>query len=223
MTGNRTFSSIASDIADRVAASADFSVTGLRSLRRQISRELRSADPAEVVRIALFLIKRDTIPRWFTYELLNQHAALRVLQVDDIERLGAGISSWGDVDTFATYVSGPAYREGQLEESALRRWATSDDRWWRRAALVSTVALNCTARGGRGDAERTFVICDLLLRDRDDMVVKAMSWALRELARKEPGRVEAYLATHGDVLAARVLREVNNKLRTGLKNPGRTG
>jgi 3-methyladenine DNA glycosylase AlkD len=61
----------------------------------------------------------------------------------------------------------------------------------------------------------------IFLRDRDDMVVKAMSWALRELAKKEPARVDAYLAKNGELLAPRVLREVRNKLRTGLKNPGR--
>jgi 3-methyladenine DNA glycosylase AlkD len=159
------------------------------------------------------------VPRWFAYELLNQHAALRTLGRDDIDRLGRGIATWGDVDAFATYISGPAFREGQLEAKTVRRWAKSKDRWWRRAALVSTVPLNSTARGGSGDADRTFAVCDLLLRDRDDMVVKAMSWALRELAKKEPGRVEAYLATNSDVLAPRVVREVRNKLRTGRKNP----
>jgi hypothetical protein len=45
-----------------------------------------------------------------------------------------------------------------------------------KAALVSTVPLNNTARGGSGDAVRTTVICDLLRNDRDDMVVKALSW-----------------------------------------------
>jgi 3-methyladenine DNA glycosylase AlkD len=101
----------------------------------------------------------------------------------------------------------------------LRRWAAADDRWWRRAALVSTVPLNNSARGGQGDAKRTLAVCDYLRSDRDDMVVKAMSWALRELAKKEPRRVAAYLHKHRDELAPRVLREVSNKLHTGLKNP----
>lgn len=64
------------------------------------------------------------------------------------------------------------------------------DRWvWRRAVSVSTVPLNMKSRGGIGDPQRTLAVCDLLIADRDDMVVKALSWALRELAEREPVRV----------------------------------
>ena len=48
---------------------------------------------------------------------------------------------------------------------------------------------------------------------------KAMSWALRELAKRDPGSVETYLTKYSAKLAPRVLREVRNKLSTGLKNP----
>jgi 3-methyladenine DNA glycosylase AlkD len=57
--------------------------------------------------------------------------------------------------------------------------------------------------------------------DRDDMVIKAMSWALRELAKRDAESVQAFIDEHEDRLAARVLREVRTKLRTGLKNPRR--
>jgi 3-methyladenine DNA glycosylase AlkD len=83
---------------------------------------------------------------------------------------------------------------------------------------VCTVALNQKARGGTGDPERTLEVCGRVVDDRDDMVVKALSWALRELAKREPGQVEAFMARHGDALAPRVRREVRNKLETGLKN-----
>ena len=51
------------------------------------------------------------------------------------------------------------------------------------------------------------------------MVVKAMSWALRELAKRDPAAVKRFMKEEGDDLAARVKREVGNKLATGLKNP----
>lgn len=59
---------------------------------------------------------------------------------------------------------------------------------------------------------------ETLVVDRDEMVVKSMSWALRELAKREPKLVRAFLSTHKGALAARVTREVDNKLTTGLKN-----
>jgi hypothetical protein len=208
-----------SDIASRLAASHDYSVPALRRLRREISRDLRREDPRTVVQVALQLVSAPDVPRWFTYELINHPRTLAALTRGDVESLGDGMDSWGEVDAFSCFVAGPAFREGQLTTADLYRWARSADRWWRRAALVSTVPLNNTARGGRGDAKRTLAVCDRLRLDRDDMVVKAMSWALRELAKKEPRSVAAYLRQYRDELAARVLREVRNKLDTGLKNP----
>ena len=58
-------------------------------------------------------------------------------------------------------------------------------------------------------------------RVHDDMVLKALSWALRVLVQHDREAVEAFLAEYDDVLAARVVREVRNKLETGLKNPRR--
>jgi hypothetical protein len=46
---------------------------------------------------------------------------------------------------------------------------------------VSTVALNVRSRGGSGDVPRTLAVCRFLVADPDDMAVKALSWALREL------------------------------------------
>jgi 3-methyladenine DNA glycosylase AlkD len=136
-----------------------------------------------------------------------------------LNRLGRGLSGWGEVDPFACYLLGPAWREGRVSDREVTVWATSKDRWKRRSALVATVALNCTARGGGGDARRTFLVCDLLRDDRDEMVVKALSWALRALAVKEPTLVARYLRRNEGRLASRVLRETRNKLATGVKSP----
>jgi 3-methyladenine DNA glycosylase AlkD len=101
----------------------------------------------------------------------------------------------------------------------VRRWARSRDRWWRRAALVSTVPLNVRAQGGKGDAPRTLAICESLLDDRDATIVKALSWALRALSVRDPAEVSRFIEQHDHRLAAIAKREVRNKLATGLKNP----
>jgi 3-methyladenine DNA glycosylase AlkD len=140
---------------------------------------------------------------------------MQSITVTEVEALGSGIKSWSDVDTFALSVVGPAWRSGRIPDAVIRRWAKSEDRWWRRAALVSTVPLNAAD----GDPRRTFAICNMLISDRDDMVVKAMSWALRALAKRRPEEVTQFLAANREQLAPRVIREVSNKLTTGLKNP----
>ena len=214
---------IAIQLCRRVESGDRWNAAALRQVRREFSKRLAGAEPSLVVELSLLLVGRpgpSFAHRFFAYELLAHHrGALARLQSRDVEALGRGIDSWGAVDTFACFVSGPAWREGQVKDAAVHRWARSPDRWWRRTALVSTVPLNSKARGGRGDTPRTVAVCELLLADRDDMVVKAMSWALRELAKRDPAAVREFLSNHGTSVAPRVVREVGNKLRTGLKNP----
>jgi 3-methyladenine DNA glycosylase AlkD len=199
------------------------STAALRGLRREYSRRLAQWPPRAVVRLALRLVAAGGIKRRIVaYELVHHHrGALASLGARDLAKLGRGLDSWGTVDAFACYLAGPAWRERQVSDALLARWTRSPDRWWRRAALVSTVPLNSRARGGSGDARRTLAVCGRLVSDRDDLVVKAMSWALRELAKRDRRAARRFVARHRGALAARVVREVENKLVTGLKNPPR--
>ena len=190
----------------------------LRRLRKAASKRLRNATPSTVLTVANVLI--DNSRRWLGYELIHHHpATLTSLGLAEVEALGAGMSSWSEVDTFCAYVAGPCWAKRQIDDSAILDWSSRNDRWWRRAALVATTALNVRTRGGTGDAHRTLMIAERLVADRDDMVVKALSWALRELIYWDPTAVADFLARHDQTLAPRVKREVRNKLETGLKNP----
>jgi 3-methyladenine DNA glycosylase AlkD len=195
-----------------------------RAIRRKYSRMLKHANPEFVLDVARTL-REDYGYRGFAYELIANHqeAFQRIGEVE-LGELGRGNNSWWSVDSFARTLAGPAWLRGQVSDELIERWARSEDRWWRRAALVSTVALNMRSRGGKGDVVRTLGVCRLLVNDHDDMVVKAMSWALRELVVHDSDAVKVFLDEHDEVLAARVKREVRNKLTTGLKNPkGRGG
>lgn len=193
----------------------------LRRVRRASSTRLATATPAVVLKVAHELIGRRR--RWLAYELIQHHpATLRSLKLYQVEALGAGMQSWDEVDTFCGYIAGPCWANEQISDAAVKRWARSGDRWWRRAALVATTGLNVRSRGGYGDPERTLGIASLLVDDHDDMVEKALSWALRDLIHWDARGVRQFVKQHEAVLGARVKREVRNKLRTGLKNPGRS-
>jgi len=156
---------------------------------------------------------------WAAATLILQHpTAFRHLRWRVLEEMGERMDHWGTVDIFAT-LAGKAWRSGQISDARIHRWARSENRWWRRAALVCTVVLNRRTWGGEGDTARTLGVCELLVADRDDMVVKGMSWALRELIATDRRGVERFLKKHDPALAGRVRREVGNKLSTGLKNP----
>jgi 3-methyladenine DNA glycosylase AlkD len=196
----------------------------IRAVRKRISKQIVDLDRITVLAAAHELIERSFYGRFVGYEIVYYHpATLRGLTEKEVVALGKGIDSWGSVDTFSIYVSGPAWRLERLRDRTIQRWARSRDRWWRRAALVSTVPLNARKPPVPDGADKTIAICLLLIADRDDMVVKAMSWALRALAEREPERVREFLSKHKVKIAARVIREVRNKLTTGLKNPRKTG
>ncbi len=212
---------LADEIDAALAALGPAATARLRDLRRTFSKRLREAPGRKVVRDALSLRKRGGFVRHFiACELVRHHrAALSSLGPRDLEAFGSGLDGWAAVDVFSTYLAGPAWRGGQVPDRWVYGWARSPDRWRRRAALVATVPLNSKAHGGLGDAPRTLRVCSILASDRDDMVVKALSWALRELAKRDATAVEGFLRREGERLAPRVRREVRNKLRTGKKNP----
>jgi len=169
-------------------------------ISRELARSLRDETPRAVVDLALALSASGVYDaRFVADELLARHrAAFATLRTTDIERLGRGMDNWASVDSFGRAVSGPAWRAGQLTDARIARWARSKDLWWRRTALVSTTALN-EAKTGDGDAARTLAICVLLVDDREDMVVKALSWAVRSLVDRDAAAVSAYLDRHGAV------------------------
>jgi 3-methyladenine DNA glycosylase AlkD len=210
---------VAAEIDREIRALPAQGVQPVRAVRRAWSRRLRAAPGEAVVAVAMALVDRQ---RWVAYELVSHHpGALGQLGVEEVERLGEGMDDWGSVDAFGCLVSGPVWRQGGIPDDTVHRWTGSPDRWWRRAALVSTVPLNLRSRGGTGDARRTLDICRRLAADGDDMVVKALSWALRELVVWDPEAVRRFLDTHHEVLAAQVRREVRSKLETGRKRPAR--
>ena len=169
--------------------------------------------------VAMELTERRAC-RWLGYELIRHHrSTFMALNDRTLDALSVGLDCWDVVDAFARILSGPAWARDLVSDALIDRWSTSANRWRRRTALVSTVALNTPADGGRGDTDRTLAICRPLAGDRDDMVEKALSWALRALAVRDGPAVRHFLVSEDARLAARVKREVRNKLETGLKSP----
>jgi 3-methyladenine DNA glycosylase AlkD len=191
----------------------------MRALRKRRSAELRSASAGDVIRLAQ-AYERDSPQegKWVAYELIRFHpAAFASAGEAEAMDFAARLASWYAVDAFGTILAGPLWARGQVSEGLITAWARSEDRWLRRTALVATVGLNGSLRGG--DANRTFPLCLALAADHDDMVEKAVSWALRYLSQKDRAAVVRFMAEHGAAFGARVRREVRNKLDTGLKTP----
>lgn len=211
----------------KIAAAFDADIRALkvlntpnaRRVRRNYSQKLQQEKPGFMLELARVIFNKYEY-RWAAYELIKDHkAAFQSMGKDELEEFGRGINSWWTVDSFARTLSGPVWLRRQVPDRVIYKWARSKDLWWRRAALVSTVALNVRTQGGFGDTPRTLAVCKMLVHDHEDMIVKAMSWALRMLSGHDPAAVRKFLKKYDNELAARVKREVRNKMKTGLKNP----
>lgn len=196
-------------------------VPAVRVVLGKYRLQLKTANGNDILSVARELAQSsDFAPRLIGFELLaGNQSAFQQLKSGDIERWAIGLSDWGNVDLFGCTIVGQAWREGIIKDALIKKWAKSSDRWLRRLSLVVTVPLNNKTRGGHGDPARTLAIGAMHLDDRDDMVVKALSWALRELAKRDAEPVAEFVKQHRGRLAPRVQREVANKLTTGLKNP----
>lgn len=146
----------ADEIVQRVSKLAKTDVPSLRTIRRQLSKEVEDESGRTVIDLAVDLLDQPVRGKHVVaYELIIFHrGAMGSVGARDLERLGQGMNSWGRVDTFCL-VSGRAWRANQVSSQLIHRWARSRNRWWRRAALVSTVPLNLRAQGGHGDVDRT--------------------------------------------------------------------
>lgn len=211
---------LADEIAGRLARSPSQDTAHLRGIRREYTKRLTSEPAGLTLQTALRLV--PTSYRWIAYELVRYHLqAFESVSPELLVRFGKGIDSWSTTDAYARTLAGPLWLRRKVPDRLILGWAKSPDVWWRRAALVSTVALNTRSQGGMGDPVRTLRICRLLATDHHPMVAKALSWALRALVPHDPEAVQSFLETHEAEVAALVRREVGHKLRTGLKAPRR--
>jgi 3-methyladenine DNA glycosylase AlkD len=170
------------------------------------------------IKLAKILMKSDILEvKGFAYHLIVSHPeGVTKTMPKDFNWLAEGLDNWVSVDTLGYHITGQAWKEGLLTDEMVKSWQKLDNPWMRRLALVSTVPLN---REKPGDTKRTLAICTKAVDDHHDAVVKGLSWALRELGKLNPKATGDFIDKYSDRLAARVKREVKNKLTTGLKNP----
>ncbi len=195
-------------------------VPNLKIALKELSKQTKLLKNQEKLNLIKQLIDRDVFElQQIAFEYLQTEKNLyKSLTKEYIESIEKNLDNWLSVDYFGALVVGCAWRENLINTEFVKRYLSSDDFWIRRIAVVATVSLNQKARGGHGDSKRTLEICQLVVDDHQEMIIKALSWALRELVKIDKESVIEFINEYKDRLHKKVLREVNNKLETGLKN-----
>lgn len=115
------------------------------------------------------------------------------------------INNWDLVDTSAPYIVGEHLLTGSRR--ILYRLAKSPNLWERRIAMVATQAFI-----RRGDLKDTFVIAELLLPDKHDLIHKAVGWMLREAGKSSPPALLRFLKKNYAALPRTALRYAIERL-----------
>lgn len=124
--------------------------------------------------------------------------------------------NWVHCDFLSTNIFGFLVKQNQSYLKKLKEYLKKPGKWFQRASIVSTLQL---IRAKKIKAEEVLVTIDQIVDDQDPMIQKAISWVLRELIRADNAEaVKKYLNQNQERLATYVVREVTNKLRTGLKS-----
>jgi len=99
------------------------------------------------------------------------------------------VNNWDLVDSSAPYILGQYLTDKPRD--VLYRLARSEKLWERRIGIVSTLALVKA-----GDLDDVFGISELLLRDKHDLIHKAVGWLLRESGKISRLRQMIFIADH---------------------------
>jgi 3-methyladenine DNA glycosylase AlkD len=114
----------------------------------------------------------------------------------------AWINNWDLVDASAEYIVGP-WLEGRADQMAvLTRLAQSRSVWERRIAMLATFH-----DIKQKDPAAGFAVAELLLRDKHDLIQKAVGWMLREIGKRcSLEAEELFLQEHYQRMARTTLR-----------------
>ena len=136
---------------------------------------------------------------------------LRPADMKLLERLVRESKTWAFVDELAIAIVGPLVERSPALLRVLDRWATDDDFWLRRCAML---ALLRPLRRGEGDFARFTRYAEAMLNDREFFIRKAIGWVLRETAKKRPDLVYQWLLPRCAIASGVTVREAVKYLST---------
>ena len=111
-------------------------------------------------------------------------------------------ANWATTDAICGALIGPLLLQQPELCQQMRAWARHRNMWVRRASIVGLIA-----RARRGESlDLVYEIARRLHGDREDLIQKAVGWALREAGKTDMARLERYLRTAGPAIPRTTLR-----------------
>ncbi|NDV64893.1 DNA alkylation repair protein [Bacteroides sp. 224] len=123
------------------------------------------------------------------------------------------LTNWADCDTLCNHTIGNFMMMYPEYVAELKKWATSSNRWVKRAAAVTLII---PARKGLF-LKDIFEIADILLLDKDDLVQKGYGWMLKAASEAYRQEVFDYVVSKKTVMPRTALRYAIEKMPADLR------
>jgi 3-methyladenine DNA glycosylase AlkD len=168
--------------------------------REEIARAVFAAHPLEGFdewRDTVLLLWREATYREERYLAIRlardrryrEHRTMAALPL--YEELIVTGAWWDFVDEVAVRLVGELLSDDSTPADVLRRWATSDDMWKRRTAIIAQVP-----RKRETDLRLLYDCIEPNRQDREFFIRKGIGWALRAYAWVDLDEIVRYCATH---------------------------
>ena len=118
------------------------------------------------------------------------------------------VDDWSDCDDLCTHTLGCFVYQYPEFLSKVKLWASSKNRWVKRA---SAVTLRYSVRRGRR-LDNVFEVASKLLLDKDDLVQKGYGWMLKEASNSFPQEVLEFVMNNKNEMPRTALRYAIEKL-----------
>jgi 3-methyladenine DNA glycosylase AlkD len=111
-------------------------------------------------------------------------------------------ANWATTDAICGLLIGPLVAERPRLAAGVARWSADRNMWVRRASIVGLIPI---ARRGIA-LDILYKTARTLHRDEEDLIQKAVGWALREAGKRDRDRLERYLRANGPIIPRTTLR-----------------
>ncbi len=181
-----------------------------------------------VTRFAKGLATEELVPLmnglWKQTIFESRVAAIRVLEryakrgdvflaLDASSQWIDDVDTWGLMDPLGTLCVGTLLLRDRDIEKTLTKWSMSENFWRRRASILPYLHLSKKSVYKDEYRERILQAIQPHISDKEFFVGKAAAWVLRELSKREPEIVKAFIDQHRDVMTRLVIREASKKLK----------
>ncbi|RQW79533.1 MAG: DNA alkylation repair protein [Methanothrix sp.] len=123
------------------------------------------------------------------------------------------VDNWAKCDTLCNHTIGAFVEMYPEFLKNLKGWARSDNRWMRRASVVTLIL---PARNGMF-LEDVIEISEILLLDKDDLVQKGYGWMLKEASKAHQTETFEYIMARKDRMPRTALRYALEKMPPELR------